>query len=915
MKMMKTTALQQRGSNSSSSLVVLLLVGALVRFWQKRAPDDKNNQASSLATSLRTWLRQQGVRIAMRLSPQTPSPWSGPPGMVTTTAAAARVAPADDTEPEEEDSDNDDESSSSRDDGNPDNEATSASAVDTLAHVRAQHARIAALLDYWFVGPSTSMAQRHKQLWMIPDQNKAHRQTVDREILQRFGHLLLCDNNDNNGTDDSDNDDDNNDSTTEPLWKEWCRDTDLYGMHGPVAAIILLDQCGRHMHRCLAESAQHQQGDTSNTALLPSQARLDVAALAVATQFHEQFSAQSRALLALPLQVFASMPLRHSQQLSQLQGLQQAQITGWTTLQEEHAALLGRFRKATNRRLAVLQDAARRGAALPQDDDSKDDDKSSSTFTDEDILECVAFDVQDMKPATKHAVYQTMHAFLVAQQESQSPLQQQGRRQPVLVSLSGGVDSMVICAVLAHLARTSAACPIHVVAVHIDYANRPESAAEADFLRRWCAAQDIDYDCRRIDHVTRGVTARDDYERISRQVRFDFYRETMEACAGPGAADVGVFLGHHRGDLRENVLSNAHKGCGPLDLSGMTAVSRNDGVILWRPLLGLEKSAIFDYAHTFGVPYFKETTPHWSTRGKLRNRLLPLLEEIYGEGSLSNLSTLAVESDKCRALLHDVSFGPFLDKILRKPMGMVFQTTPWKDRDLFFWKFVLREALHSGSLGMFTDKAVASFLERVKLGKEGWLQCRKDYAVYLHANGDVFVLKSASFPWHKKDQYKIDSQAVAYGRENTIVVGPWRVTALIVPVHEAAEIQPRLECKALASMRHLMEGSIKYYVQVPTRQQEDGSFAPRPLIFRTFSKASRPLAWKSSDTKIQETLPLLGNDDDGLTALQDPIAANSVHTDETGAILPNPTALIKISICLHDIYPPPSPARAPRTSS
>lgn len=71
--------------------------------------------------------------------------------------------------------------------------------------------------------------------------------------------------------------------------------------------------------------------------------------------------------------------------------------------------------------------------------------------------------------------------------------------------------------------------------------------------------------------------------------------------------NVGVMLGHHRGDLRENVLSNAHKGSGPLDLSGMTAVSQNDGVTLYRPLLPLEKTFILDYAHTFGVPYFKGT--------------------------------------------------------------------------------------------------------------------------------------------------------------------------------------------------------------------------------------------------------------------------------------------------------------------
>jgi hypothetical protein len=35
---------------------------------------------------------------------------------------------------------------------------------------------------------------------------------------------------------------------------------------------------------------------------------------------------------------------------------------------------------------------------------------------------------------------------------------------------------------------------------------------------------------------------------------------------------------------------------------------------------------VLEYAHSFGVPYFKDTTPAWSTRGKLRNQLVPLLQ-------------------------------------------------------------------------------------------------------------------------------------------------------------------------------------------------------------------------------------------------------------------------------------------------
>jgi tRNA(Ile)-lysidine synthase TilS/MesJ len=149
-----------------------------------------------------------------------------------------------------------------------------------------------------------------------------------------------------------------------------------------------------------------------------------------------------------------------------------------------------------------------------------------------------------------------------------------------------------------------------ICTVHIDYGNRPEASAEADFVRRYCESLDIDFRCRRIEEVTRGITSRDDYERISREIRYNSYREAVEMArseVNDNQMIVGVMLGHHRGDLRENVLSNAHKGSGPLDLSGMTAISQNDGVTLYRPLLPLEKNLIFDYAHTFGVPYFKGT--------------------------------------------------------------------------------------------------------------------------------------------------------------------------------------------------------------------------------------------------------------------------------------------------------------------
>jgi tRNA(Ile)-lysidine synthase TilS/MesJ len=115
-----------------------------------------------------------------------------------------------------------------------------------------------------------------------------------------------------------------------------------------------------------------------------------------------------------------------------------------------------------------------------------------------------------------------------------------------------------------------------------------------------------------------------------------------------------------------------------MELSGMSESSITNGVLVWRPLLGHSKEEIYNFAHKYydqqiltfmlemfyqtryGVPYFKDSTPSWSTRGKLRSKLIPLLIDMYGEGCLKNLSSLALESDQYRQLVHQNIYDPFL---------------------------------------------------------------------------------------------------------------------------------------------------------------------------------------------------------------------------------------------------------------
>ncbi|KAL7545048.1 hypothetical protein ACHAWF_008414 [Thalassiosira exigua] len=727
--------------------------------------------------------------------------------------------------------------------------------------IRKERQCIDQILKYWFGRASPDGAQ--KTLWMIASSSFELLNKVDDDISEKFRRQIL-------------------DLSTAGSGKlqQWTDDVEIFGWQGKIAAIIALDQMSRHVHR---HDNGHQEASFSS---IPKQQSLDRIAYNIARKLLRQHQQDiSTGMIPLPMRIFGIMPLRHASTVQDL-GTVQQEVELASALHDEMDRMIRRFRKATNRRMATLQDDVRRKGKLGMSDNKEERDHE---WSDGKIIECFPFQA-DMSDAQHHIVIRTMSAFLSKtntlqvsdgrfkstrqaanslHNKSSKGTESLDRVPSAIVSLSGGVDSMVIASALAYLRdleadrrKTSPENTLRVIAIHIDYANRPESGAEAAYVERYCNELGIKFISRKISEVTRGSTARDDYERIAREIRFGLYRQCcQEASNGSNEDSTGIMLGHHRGDLRENVISNAHKGCGPLDLSGMTAASRNEGVTLFRPLLSLEKTCIHDYAHKYGVPYFKDTTPHWSTRGKLRNRLLPLLEEIYGEGSMGNLSSLAEESDAARALVQRTVTGPFMEKVKRYPMGITFESSPWKGCGLFLWKFVLRQLLHSMGLGMFSDKSVESFLDRVEAVKlkEGWLQCRKDYAVFLQKDGQVFILYPASFPFgngNTKEHFHTNSKFLGYGPQNSLSIGPWDVTSDVVRGITANESVCLLQTKALRNMEHLMAGDVEYFIKVPIIDS-----LPCPLVrVSGFTKPTRAAAWKGFDLKVERTLPLLGVD-------------------------------------------------------
>lgn len=195
---------------------------------------------------------------------------------------------------------------------------------------------------------------------------------------------------------------------------------------------------------------------------------------------------------------------------------------------------------------------------------------------------------------------------------------------PDLVSLSGGVDSMVMTALLAGGAGAAA--------VHIVYGNREESSQEYAFLAEYCRRLGVRLYVFHIPWLRRACVDRAFYETMTRDLRFMAYRAVWELHAGAAAGAPRVALGHIRDDVVENVWTNLAKGQHLSNLKKMAPVEEQHGVLVCRPFLTVTKDVIYRVAAVMHIPYLKNTTPAWSNRGKFRAQFHTATHAQFGRG-------------------------------------------------------------------------------------------------------------------------------------------------------------------------------------------------------------------------------------------------------------------------------------------
>lgn len=220
----------------------------------------------------------------------------------------------------------------------------------------------------------------------------------------------------------------------------------------------------------------------------------------------------------------------------------------------------------------------------------------------------------------------------------------------IIVSLSGGVDSCVCLYLLKQL------LPEHtIIAVHINYNNKEECETELKFVRKYCAILNVKLYHRTITEIQRDDChhqgLRDIYESITRDIRFDMYNKIKNIYSDKPSI---VILGHNADDCFENIITNISNHKHYDNLSGMSLFSTIYDIQIFRPLLNIRKTEIIIFAIKMNIPFLKNSTPVWSNRGKIRDVILPALQNINKQIMQSFLD-LSAYSEEIHHIILDYS--------------------------------------------------------------------------------------------------------------------------------------------------------------------------------------------------------------------------------------------------------------------
>ena len=270
----------------------------------------------------------------------------------------------------------------------------------------------------------------------------------------------------------------------------------------------------------------------------------------------------------------------------------------------------------------------------------------------------------------------------------------------IVVSLSGGVDSMVMLMLLKIHGFPS------VEAVHINYGNRDVAQEECNFITDYCKKLDVKLYIYTIEKIKRNNVSREFYESMTRFIRFSVYGYFESSI---------IYLGHILDDVIENIWTNI-ANCKHIDnLKKMSLYDSQMGVLLKRPFLNIDKKDIYALSNLLKIPYLKNTTPTWSNRGKFRESFYQSTHLQFGDSVDKKIIEFADIIEKQSKIIETVLYKPILDSYDKTTKEMNISQAIESDLDFSGWNIIFERLCHN-KLGISkpSKSSIEQLISRLK---------------------------------------------------------------------------------------------------------------------------------------------------------------------------------------------------------
>lgn len=233
------------------------------------------------------------------------------------------------------------------------------------------------------------------------------------------------------------------------------------------------------------------------------------------------------------------------------------------------------------------------------------------------------------------------------------------RQRKFLVGVSGGADSVALLHLL-----LDAGCS-NLIVCHLDHRLRGRASTEdAKFVERLAQQLGLPCEIGRTDVKELIVSNGESMETAARNARHRFFAD----CAGRQRCK-RVLLAHHADDQAETILWNLLRGS--RGLKGMrpeqTLQVGATELCLIRPLLSVRRKVLVGWLKAQGIKWREDASNQEpvAVRNRLRNEVLPLLDEISSRDTIAALVRAAADFSE----LEDFESQSLAEASVRDPQG------------------------------------------------------------------------------------------------------------------------------------------------------------------------------------------------------------------------------------------------------